>query len=356
MILVPHRLSRSLAMFFLCFAWIGVALAAPDSSSPRHERTITSGTVTLAATIELPESPTGMVLWLPGSGPVTRETKGAAVELRSAVRAYCLAHRLGFCVFDKRGTGRSTGDFATNDLNSLTADAAAVLTDLTTFRVGAGLDLPLSVAGHSEGCLIISRLLEREEPRFTSALLFAPPILPGQRFFLSEQNSLARTRKYTPEQLAAYEAYVAEAASIIAVEDNNTLATFKIAEAYRRHTEGLFENGAFTQIRLAQQITQFVAPWNRSLLRGNPLPAVLKGKVPTVMIFSRHDLLVPLAEQLAYLAEVGGVKSRNVEHLIVDAQDHFFMGTPAQKAGVAAVIQAAFVQCQRKLSAAGGAQ
>ncbi len=97
-------------------------------------------------------------LLLSGSGPLDRDSNmpGQVLNVASALASALVAHGVGSLRFDKRGVGRSSGDYLTTGFVQEADDAAAALNAL---RQADGVDgSRLTVIGHSVGATIAIRL------------------------------------------------------------------------------------------------------------------------------------------------------------------------------------------------------
>ncbi len=113
-----------------------------------REVRIASGTVRLAGTLYVPQSP-------PGAHAGIVLLQGSSSNRRAEARFHAdLFARSGLkvLVFDKRGNGESTGDYTTATYDSLAADAAAAVAFL---RRQPGVDAPrVGLWGLSQGAFI----------------------------------------------------------------------------------------------------------------------------------------------------------------------------------------------------------
>ncbi len=106
---------------FAC-AFVGLLSLVSDAAWAEEEVSLENGLVTLAGTLTLPPGPGPhpAVVFLHGSGPVTRE--GAAPYAESFAEIGLASLR-----FDKRGTGTSTGSWVSSSLEDLARDAVTAL-------------------------------------------------------------------------------------------------------------------------------------------------------------------------------------------------------------------------------------
>ena len=118
------RLAASLLLAASASAARAQSDGAPPFAVPVVAVSFSSGDVRLAGAFLRPEEggPFPAVVILHGSGPATFDEPAFRVHANAFVRG-------GFAVlvYDKRGSGRSTGDLDTSDYDDLAADAAAAV-------------------------------------------------------------------------------------------------------------------------------------------------------------------------------------------------------------------------------------
>ncbi|MDI3530525.1 MAG: uncharacterized protein PWP60_374 [Candidatus Atribacteria bacterium] len=144
---------------------------------PEKEVTFLSQDTMLSGTLTLPRGnpPFPGVLLIAGSGPVDRDgnvPQGIQLNILQEM-AYQLAE-CGFAVlrYDKRGVGKSGGDFAASGLYDLVADAQSALEFLT--RQPEINSQRIALLGHSEGGTIAC-MVASENPAVSALVLMAAP-------------------------------------------------------------------------------------------------------------------------------------------------------------------------------------
>lgn len=122
------------------------------------EISIRSGEVTLAGALRLAANagPCPVVLCIHGTGPMDRDENmpGQRLDIFNAVAAHLAANNVATLRYDKRGCGRSTGDYVTAGQTELLADAVACFAHL---EADARFTKRFAL-GHSEGTLLAARL------------------------------------------------------------------------------------------------------------------------------------------------------------------------------------------------------
>ena len=135
--------------------------------------------VQLSGTLSLPQKKgkLPLVILFPSSGNVDRDSKFGSFKPFKIIAEYLA--RNGFAVFrfDKRGIGKSTGDFASATEEDHIQDGCALVSFLKNCKE---IDSTcIGVVGHSEGGLISLGVASRSKDVSFVALL-AGPVLPGR--------------------------------------------------------------------------------------------------------------------------------------------------------------------------------
>ncbi len=154
-----------------------------------HEQEIQvqSGDVTLVGTICLPEK-TGQfpaVLMVHGSGPLDRNSNMRGLQLNIF---NTIAHALAECGiaslrYDKRGCGKSSGDFMTSGHSDLVEDASCCFDTLAKSAYVSKNNL--YILGHSEGSIIAPQIALRCAS--VSGLILLCPFIERLEFVLIRQ-------------------------------------------------------------------------------------------------------------------------------------------------------------------------
>ena len=298
-----------------------------------EEVTFTSGDVTLAGTLTLPDGDgrAPAVLLITGSGPQDRNE-----ELIGHKPFLLLADRLtraGFAVLrvDDRGVGGSTG-----------SDADATFADLAA-DVGAGLDLlvahprvdaaAMGLLGHSLGGYLAPYVAsQRDDVAF--AILMAGPAVDGFAV-LEVQNELliARTLASQGTSQEAIDAAIADQLEFLRTlrpllqsEDLDAARAFARerveAEVPAEQRPSVDEFEAF----IAMQQEAIVAPVFRATLDFDPRPYLEELDVPTLAFFGGLDLQVdaaqsegPMREALAGNPDATVIVFEGLNHLMQPA-------------------------------------
>lgn len=118
-----------------------------------------------------------VVILFPGSGAVDRNSSFGTFKPFKVIANYLARKGIAIFRFDKRGVGKSTGNFANAKESNFVQDSYAVLKYLQNhYEINPK---QIGVIGHSEGGLIASELASKTDD-VSFLVLMASPILPGK--------------------------------------------------------------------------------------------------------------------------------------------------------------------------------
>lgn len=156
------------------------------------ELTVDSGGARLSGTLCVPDSggPFATVLMLAGSGPVDRDENmsGQRLDVFNTIAHDLAARGVASVRYDKRGVGKSTGDFLSAGHSDHLADAMAWLDVLA--RDGSVDGSRLFAMGHSEGSLVAPQLALSRPLR--GLVLLAPCIEPMESVLMRQAAQVER--------------------------------------------------------------------------------------------------------------------------------------------------------------------
>lgn len=290
--------------------WIGRKL------SPRSEEvTFKNGDITLSGTLVLPDGagPHPAIVRVQGSGPQTR---------RNSADGWFASHGVAYLSFDKRGAGKSTGDWRDAGISELADD---VLAGVRLLRQRADIDPnQIGIEGDSEGGWIAPVVATRD-PKIAFIVLHAGPALD-----------------YVGELLNEAQANLE--ANGVSGDDLNGALTFQ------RHVLAMLADGAGLSDDSWAKLQAFVAPyrserwfryvavpkqrnWSQKKLY---LMAQIKSpefwrqvKIPVLALYGGHDLNVPAARNVAALTqELRAAGNRDFEVKLFATANHDGLDTP----------------------------
>jgi pimeloyl-ACP methyl ester carboxylesterase len=272
------------------------AIAARTPSYDNVEVTFSNDAArtTLAGTFSVPhgKGPHPAVVLIHGSGPVDRNE--AVFDHKPFLILADHLARQGIAVlrYDKRGIGKSTGNFRDATTFDFADDAEAALrflrsrSEVDTARVGA--------IGHSEGGLIVPLLTARDAAlRF--AVVLAGPGVRGE-LILVEQIALMGKAQGAPAEAIAKERKLNQAIF-------GTLASDADYEAAVRKTDQVLadavQTGALPADARPAMLKRFGTRWFHTFLRHDPIESLKATRQPILVLNGELDLQVPSALAIA---------------------------------------------------------
>jgi uncharacterized protein len=181
---------------------------------PRDERPYTTedvrfvnGDVTLAGSLDIPRGPGPFpaVIFLHGAGP---EVRWGASRFFSD---YFARRGIAALIYDKRGTGQSTGDWRRADFNALAADALAGLRLLQTHeRIDSK---KLGIYGHSQGGTI-APLIASETRDVAFVISAAGGAIPMWQSEIHSLRTQVRARGVQGDSLARADAFIDQTVAV----------------------------------------------------------------------------------------------------------------------------------------------
>jgi pimeloyl-ACP methyl ester carboxylesterase len=158
---------------------------------PKEEVVFRNGDVALSGTLVLPvgQGPHPAIVMIHGSGPQTR---------RSPVATWYAYHGIAYLSFDKRGAGKSTGDWREAGLSELADDVLAAVKFLRQRKEIDGNQIILEAI--SEGGWVAPVVAARD-PKISSIILVAGPALDYVSEIVNEVEENLKARGLAGEDL-----------------------------------------------------------------------------------------------------------------------------------------------------------
>lgn len=146
-----------------------------------------TGGVTLYGTVCLPkgEESVPIVLFVHGSGPLDRDenTNAGKLNVFNQIAHFLSDSGIGSFRYDKRGCGKSSGNYLTAGHFDFVSDAQAAVSYLKENDFGKSAKI--YVLGHSEGCLIAPQVAKLEK-NVSGIILLCPFLQPLKRVLESQ--------------------------------------------------------------------------------------------------------------------------------------------------------------------------
>ncbi len=285
-----------------------------DFPYQRTPVTFTGGAedITLAGELTLPSkgTPKAAIVLVSGSGPQDRNAYlGSQINHSPFLVLSDYLTRLGYAVlrYDERGVGESTGDFRSSTTDDFALDATAAVAHLRTLKEMK--NVPIGVAGHSEGGMIAPVVASRDEA-LDFVILLAAPAVSIDSLMLDQRRQVGRSMGQ-PEILIRRDEPALRAAYAW-IKDNSSLSQ----EDYVEGLYGVFEEQlknlpAALQKSIvdprafnAQYVKPLSSPWMRRFIAFEPKDFLSRLEIPILAINGLLDTQVDGMTNLNAIAEI----------------------------------------------------
>jgi pimeloyl-ACP methyl ester carboxylesterase len=309
-----------------------------------EEVTFTSGDITLAGTLTLPEGagPHPAVVLITGSGPQNRDEEVFGMRPFRLLADHLTRAGIAVLRYDDRGVGGSTGnvqlattaDFADDALAGV--DLLAGRPDIDAAHIG--------LMGHSEGW-IVAPIAANRSTDVAFIVLLAGTAVTGAEILVAQGKAILEANGASPEQLAEQERIQQMTFAALRADTGWDNLRAEIERQIRRSIEELpsEQRGAVTDIetmmrtRADQQMIVVRTPWFRYFVDYDPATTLRQVRVPVLAVFGELDLQVPPAVTLEPMrAALEAAPTDDVTIEVVAGANHMFQaattGSPGEYA------------------------
>ena len=310
----------------------------PVKPYPYREEEITfpngKAKIALAGTLTLPrgQGPFPAAILLSGSGPHDRDESLVGHRPFLVLADYLTRKGIAVLRFDKRGVGKSTGDYANATTEDFAGDAEAALAYLKTRKEIDGKKIGL--IGHSEGGMI-APLVAAHSSDVAWVVLLAGPGLKGEDTLLLQSELILKTAGVSDDQIAKTREFNKQTYALVRQEKDPAILQAKLSGLVQ--SSGL--SASLPPAALQSQVRLMVSPWFRFFLDYDPLPALQKTMCPVLALNGEKDLQVSPKENLAKIQKAlqdGGNKDFQTTEL--PGLNHLFQhcptGSPTEYGGI----------------------
>jgi len=293
----PRRRFAATAVVASC---ILTAMASPSASALRTEDVEwQNGDVTLSGTVYLPDGdgPHPAFVFLHGAGPDTR----TAFTMTRYAREFA-KHGIAMLLYDKRGTGKSTGNWLDSDYSDLANDAVAGIELLVTRK-----DINpkhIGVIGASEGGWTGPLTANRSPYAALLILISAPPVSPFEQGFFDMRNEL--------RSAGLSESDIAEA---IELE--------RLTRQIQRNDESWEDFDRAIEVAKSKSWYEAAgspgrpdpsnprSAWYARIMDYDPVPALRAIRVPTLLLYGAKDILVDATTSAKMMKELASNEGKD---------------------------------------------
>jgi uncharacterized protein len=290
--------------------------------------------ITLAATLTLPRGPGPFpaAILLAGSGALDRDGADSGHRPLLILADHLTRNGIAVLRYDKRGIGRSTGDYEAATTADFAADAEAAVDFLKRRKeVDAG---KIGIIGHSEGGIVAPMIALRSK-EVSWIVILAGPATKGEETLLLQSDLITRAAGMTSDQVAKSLDFDRESYNLVRHETDRAVLEGKLEDLVKVSGLGPAMSPAFLQ----RQIRWTSSPWFRYFLDYDPVPALRMTKCPVLFLIGEKDLRVPPKENLPLAKkalEDGGNKDFQIVELpgLNHEFQHCYMGLPAESRAI----------------------
>ena len=236
--------------------------------------------VTLAGTLTIPpgKGPFPAVLLVAGSGPEDRDETIFGHKPFWVLADYLTRQGIVVLRYDKRGIGKSTGNYDLATTADYASDAEAGVAYLRTApEVNAAR---VGLVGHSEGG-IVAPMVAAKDKKVAFIVLMAGSGVPGDQVIEEQSKLIEAASGMSPDQVA--QAAAGEKMVFDAVEAGADAAALE---------KMLRANPSATDAQVAAQVKTLESPWFRFFLTYDPATALRQVRCPVLALDGSKDLQV----------------------------------------------------------------
>ncbi len=310
----------------------------PVKPYPYKEEEVTlanaKANVTLAGTLTLPPGPGPFpaAILLSGSGPHDRDESLAGHRPFLVLADHLTRKGTAVLRFDKRGNGKSTGNYVNATTEDFASDADAAVAFLKTRKEIATTKIGL--IGHSEGGLI-APIVAAHSSDVAWIVLLAGPALKGEDILLLQSELILKAAGVGEGEVSRTLAFDKQTYALVRLEKDPAALEAKLNDLVHSTSTG----AALSPAAVQSQVRLLVSPWFRYYLDYDPVPALQKTMCPVLALNGEKDLQVPSKENLAKIQKAlqdGG--NKDFQTIELPGLNHLFQhgptGSPTEYGGI----------------------
>ena len=300
----------------------------PVKPYPYKEEEITfsndKAKITLGGTLTVPagKAPFPAAILISGSGPNDRDESIIGHRPFLVLADHLTRKGIAVLRFDKRGIGKSTGDFANATTEDFAADTQAALGYLQTRkevdrkRVG--------LIGHSEGGLI-APIVASGSTDVAWIVLLAGPGLNGEETLLLQSELLLKSAGVDDDQIANTRAFNKQTYTLVRQEKDSAALQAKLTDL----VQSTSISAMLPPAALQSQLRLVSSPWFRFFLDYDPVPALQKTTCPLLALTGEKDLQVPPKENLPKIQKaLQDAGNKDFQAIELPGLNHLFQHAP----------------------------
>jgi pimeloyl-ACP methyl ester carboxylesterase len=280
--------------------------------------------LSLSGTLTLPpgSGPFSVAVLLSGSGPHDRDETIEGHRPFLVLADHLTRKGIAVLRFDKRGVGKSTGNYAEATTQDFSADAQAAVAYLKTRKDIAPKQIGL--IGHSEGGLL-APLVASHSSDVAWVVLLAAPALKGEDILLLQSELIMKVAGIDEEQISRTLDFNKQTYALARQEIDPAAFETKLNALVQSTGMGALVPPATLQA----QVRTMASPWFRDILDYDPVPALQKTLCPVLALNGQKDLQVPPKENLSKIKKtLQDAGNKDFQTTELPGLNHLFQHAP----------------------------
>ena len=284
----------------------------PVKPYPYKEEEVTyknpGANIELAATVTIPEGkgPFPAVLLMAGSGPHDRDETLMGHKPFLVLADYLTRKSIVVLRADKRGVGKSGGDYSHAVMADFASDADAGVAYLKT-RVDVDPHR-IGLVGHSEGG-VEAPMSAAHNPDVAFVVMMAGTGVPGDQLLPEQMRRLEEAAGKSKDEIDKDVAVQRDILAIVEKDKDDAALDKDLREKLA---------GKVPDAQMGMQIKAVSSPWFRGLLQYDPAPTLSQLTCPVLVLNGEKDVQVPPEQNLPPIRkalETGGNKNFEIDEL-----------------------------------------
>jgi pimeloyl-ACP methyl ester carboxylesterase len=271
--------------------------------------------IDLAATLTIPpgKGPFPAVLLIAGSGPHDRDESLMGHKPFLVLADYLTRKGIVVLRADKRGVGKSGGDYSQAVMADFASDADAGVAYLKT-RVEVDPH-KIGLVGHSEGA-VEAPMAAAHNPDVAFIVMMAGPGVRGDQLLPEQLRLIEQASGKSPDEVAKDLATQRETLAVIEKDKDDAVLEKDLRERL---------TGKVPEAQIGMQIKAVSSPWFRDLLEYDPAATLSKVTCPVLDINGEKDLQVPPEQNLPPIRKaLEAAGNKNFEVVELPGLNHLF--------------------------------
>jgi len=267
-----------------------------------------AASIELAATITIPDGkgPFPAVLLMSGSGPHDRDESIMGHKPFLVLADYLTRKGVVVLRADKRGVGKSGGDYSQAVMADFASDADAGVAYL---KSRAEVDPhKIGLLGHSEGA-VEAPMSAAHNRDVAFVVMMAGPGVPGDQLLPEQMRRIGAALGKSKEEIDKDIALQSEILAIVEKDKDDAALDKDLREKL---------TGKVPEAQIGMQVKAVSSPWFRSLLQYDPAPTLSQLTCPVLVLNGEKDVQVPPEQNLPPIRkalETGGNKNFEIDEL-----------------------------------------